>query len=158
MGTTPASGARLVLKRRSVNNGLDKAPVTCFLVRETLDFRTLDSATFDHVKSVRYMSVDSDGFFARVWNAALAVATPTSSSRPTSRQDRPSARRAATRAQLTSRRGRPSRLPRARAAASPERTRSRISCRSNSAMLAKIPNTSRPFGVDVSTPSWSATN
>lgn len=35
----------------------------------------------------------------------------------------------------------------------PDRTRSRISSRSNSAMEPKIPNTSRPLGVDVSTPS-----
>ena len=46
------------------------------------------------------------------------------------------------------------RLPFAFAAASPERTLSRISSRSNSAMLAKMPKTSRPLGVLVSTPSW----
>jgi hypothetical protein len=40
-----------------------------------------------------------------------------------------------------------------RAAASPERTRSLISSRSNSAMLAKMGNTRRPFGVLVSQPS-----
>ena len=53
---------------------------------------------------------------------------------------------------------RPSFLPRARAAAIPDRTRSRISSRSNSAIVAKIPKASRPFGVDVSTPSCRDTN
>jgi len=43
--------------------------------------------------------------------------------------------------------GRPMRLPLALALAMPERTRSRISSRSNSAMLAKMPKTKRPFGV-----------
>ena len=70
----------------------------------------------------------------------------------------PSTRSAATRDTSTWRRGRPSRLPLARAAAMPDRMRSRISSRSNSAMLAKIPKMSRPFGVDVSTPSWSESN
>jgi chromosome segregation ATPase len=45
--------------------------------------------------------------------------------------------------------GLPSRLPLAFAAASPDRTRSRISSRSNSAIEAKIPNTSLPFGVRI---------
>jgi hypothetical protein len=40
-------------------------------------------------------------------------------------------------------RGRPNRFPLAWAAANPERTRERISSRSNSAMLAKMPKTSR---------------
>jgi hypothetical protein len=54
-------------------------------------------------------------------------------------------------------RGRPIRLPFARAAAIPERTRSRISSRSNSAMVAKMPKIRRPFAVDVSTPSCTLT-
>lgn len=40
----------------------------------------------------------------------------------------------------------------------PDFTRSRISSRSNSAMLAKMPKTSLPFGVLVSTPSCSEIN
>ena len=47
-------------------------------------------------------------------------------------------------------RGRPPRRPRARAAASPARVRSRISSASNSANAAKIPKTRRPFAVVVS--------
>jgi len=49
-------------------------------------------------------AADSDRFFARSWKAALAVATPTFSSRPTSRQESPSARSAATRETSTCRR------------------------------------------------------
>jgi len=52
--------------------------------------------------------------------------------------------------------GRPIRLPLALAAASPDLTRPRINSRSNSAIEAKIPNTRRPFGVLVSTPSCKA--
>ena len=47
-------------------------------------------------------------------------------------------------------RGRPPFRPRARAAANPARVRSAMSSRSNSARLAKIPNTSRPLTVAVS--------
>ena len=55
-------------------------------------------------------------------------------------------------------RGRPRRLPLVLAAARPLRTLSRVNSRSNSAMLAKMPNTRRPLGVDVSTPSWRLIN
>ncbi len=48
--------------------------------------------------------------------------------------------------------------PLARATASPDRApHPGISSRSNSAMLAKMPNTRRPFGVEVSTPWCSET-
>jgi hypothetical protein len=65
----------------------------------------------------------------------------------------PEARRVAILAASTRTLGRPSRFPFDLAAAIPDFTRSRISSRSNSAMLAKMPNTRRPFGVLVSTPS-----
>jgi hypothetical protein len=105
-----------------------------------------------------FSSAGVAGISERDTSAARAVATPTPSSRPISRQDCPRALRSDTRAGSTYRRGRPSRAPRARAAARPDRTRPRISSRSNSARLAKMPNTRRPLGVEVSTPSWSETN
>src|SRR5579864_844926 len=61
-------------------------------------------------------------------------------------QERPCARRAAILSASAITRGLPRRLPLARAEAMPERTRSRINSRSNSAMLAKMPNINRPFG------------
>lgn len=73
-------------------------------------------------------------------------------------QDRTLARRPGTLEASTATRGLPSRFPRLLASANPERTRSRISSRSNSAIEAKIPNTSRPLGVEVSTPSCRLTN
>ena len=72
------------------------------------------------------------------------------------RQDMPFCRRDRTVLEETGTCGRPSLLPLARACANPERTRSRISSRSSSAIEAKIPNISLPFGVLVSTPSCSA--
>ncbi len=72
-------------------------------------------------------------------------------------QDRPWARRKATLEASTTTRGLASFRPLLLARASLERTRSRINSLSNSAMLAKMPNTRRPFGVEVSTPSWRLT-
>ncbi len=67
-------------------------------------------------------------------------------------QESSSARREAILERSMNTLGRPIRFPRARAASRPERTRERISSRSNSAMEAKIPKTNLPFGVKVSTP------
>ena len=69
------------------------------------------------------------------------------------RHEAPVARSAATCLASTAVRGRPNFLPFDLAAAKPLRTRERMSSRSNSTMLAKMPNTSRPFGMEVSTPS-----
>jgi hypothetical protein len=72
--------------------------------------------------------------------------------------DAPESRGAAIWAASTVTRGRPRVLPFDLAEAIPDRTRSRINSRSNSAMVAKMPKTSRPFGVLVSTPSCELMN
>lgn len=78
--------------------------------------------------------------------------------REIARHEAPEARSDASFFIFTATLGRPSRLPLARAAARPLRTLSQINSRSNSAMLAKIPKTRRPLGVEVSTPSWRLMN
>ncbi len=95
----------------------------------------------------------SNGFLEGGWRARQAVPTPMSSRYEMTCHEAPAARSVATCSASTTVRGRPNFLPFALAATKPLRTRERMSSRSNSAMLAKIPNTSRPFGVEVSTPS-----
>jgi len=75
------------------------------------------------------------------WKALTAVPTPIPNRPDTSRHDAPDLRRRTISAASTTVRGRPRRTPRACAAANPEMTLPRINSRSNSAMLAKIPNT-----------------
>ena len=69
-------------------------------------------------------------FSERQSSAARAVATPTPSSRPISRQDRPCARRSDTRERSTCRRGRPSRIP-----AGPSRCQARTDAIANQLTL-----------------------
>src|ERR1022692_989498 len=95
------------------------------------------------------------GVLGRLLACALcAVPLLTPVSRVISAQEHPWRRSDAIMEVSTATLGRPMRFPFALAAAIPLRTLSRISSRSNSAILAKMPNTSRPFGVPVSTPSW----
>ena len=72
---------------------------------------------------------------------------------PTTFQPRPSERSSAILNSSTVTRGRPKCLPLAFAAASPHRTRSRISSLPHSAIEAKMPKTRLPFGTEVSPPS-----
>jgi len=95
---------------------------------------------------------DSGEFLEGAWSARQAVPTPMPSCSEMTFHEAPAARRVATCLASTAVRGRPNRFPLDLAAAKPLRTRERMSSRSNSAMLAKMPNTSRPFGVEVSTP------
>jgi len=83
--------------------------------------------------------------YAAVIGSLMTVPTPTPSSVAIFLQPQPCLRSSAILEASTWARGLPGRLPLARAAAKPDRTRSRISSRSNSAMLAKMPNTRRPF-------------
>lgn len=78
-------------------------------------------------------------------NARLTVPSPIPNSTAIAVQERPCARREMILAVSASTRGRPKIFPLARADASPDRTRSRISSRSNSAMVAKMPKISLPF-------------
>ena len=75
------------------------------------------------------------------WSARHAVPTPMPSCWEMTRHEAPVARSAATCLASTAVRGRPNFLPFDLAAAKPMRTRERMSSRSNSAMLAKIPGT-----------------
>jgi hypothetical protein len=68
-------------------------------------------------------------------------------------QECPSLRRPVILGRSTTTRGLPNCFPWDFARAIPDRTLSLINSLSNSAMEAKIPNTSLPFGVEVSTPS-----
>ena len=92
-------------------------------------------------------------FLGKLRSARCAVPLLSPVSRQTVAQDAPLFRSVAILRASTITRGLPSRLPFARAAAKPDRTLDRISSRSNSAIEAKMPNTSRPLGVEVSTPS-----
>jgi hypothetical protein len=93
------------------------------------------------------------GFLADARAVRRTVPSPNPRYAPIFAHDNPCERSVAILARSTATRGRPSVVPLDRAAAMPDFTRSRINSLSNSAMLAKIPNTSRPFGVLVSTPS-----
>ena len=94
-------------------------------------------------------------FLGKRWSALCAVPLLSPVWRHIVAQDAPFLRSAEIFCGLsTMTRGRPRRLPLARAAANPERTRDRINSRSNSAIDAKMQKTSRPLGVLVSTPSW----
>lgn len=71
------------------------------------------------------------------WDVRLAVPSPIANVFPIVAQEAPAARRLAIASTSTSFRGLPKRLPLAFAAASPDRTRSRISSRSNWTIDAK---------------------
>jgi hypothetical protein len=94
------------------------------------------------------------GFLGKPRTARWAVPLLRPVSSQIAAQERPALRRLAILEPSTLTRGLPSRFPRDFAKAIPDRTRSLINSRSNSAMEAKIPKTSLPFGVEVSTPSW----
>ena len=95
----------------------------------------------------------AERFLADCWAARRTVPSPMPKVSPIFAQESPAPRKEAILFESTTTRGRPRRFPLALADASPDRTRSRISSRSNSAIEAKMPKISRPFAVDVSTPS-----
>jgi len=99
----------------------------------------------------------SSGFLGKERTARCAVPFDIPEERQISAQERPSLRRLPILWLSTWTRGLPRRFPCDFARTNPDLTRSRINSRSNSAMDAKIPNTSLPFGVEVSTPSCKLT-
>ena len=82
-------------------------------------------------KSQPLAAAATESFLEFLCSTLRTVPTPTPSSRATARQEAPWAHSSATLLASTNFRGRPIRAPRARAAAIPGRTRSRISSRSN---------------------------
>lgn len=104
-----------------------------------------------------FTGASSGRFLGKERTARCAVPLDIPKEWQISAQERPSLRRTPTLRPSTWTRGLPSRFPRDFAKTNPDLTRSRISSRSNSAIDAKMPNTSLPFGVEVSTPSCKLT-
>src|SRR5579885_3072448 len=109
------------------------------------------------MQNQEFVEAISARFLGRFRTARCAVPLETPNISQISDHDRPSLRRVAICTRSTETRGRPSLFPRDLANASPDLTRSLTSSLSNSAIEAKIPNTKRPFGVEVSTPSCKLT-
>src|SRR5215472_8317406 len=105
------------------------------------------------LQNQEFAEVISGRFLGKPRTARCAVPFEIPNVLQISVHERPSLRRPVTFMRSTTTRGLPNRFPCDFAKANPDRLRSLINSRSNSAIEANIPKTSLPFGVDVSTPS-----